>query len=126
MTSPNNEKLRISHLHEGDFFGELSLLDGQPRTATAMEDCVLPQMKRQEFVTFLLERPAVAIASMSEIGERLRATDELVMSLASKNVNEEIEEQSSFGDRLADKIAEFGGSWAFIIAFGVFLFGWMP
>ena len=82
-------------------------------------------MKRQEFVTFLLERPAVAIAMMSEIGKRLRATDDLVMSLASKNVNEEIEEQLSFGDRLADKIAEFGGSWAFIIAFGVFLFGWM-
>ncbi len=94
-------------------------------TATAMEECVLLQMKRQEFVTFLLERPAVAIAMMSEIGKRLRATDELVMSLASKNVNEEIEEQLSFGDRLADKIAEFGGSWAFIIAFGVFLFGWM-
>lgn len=122
-----NEKLRISHLHEGDFFGELSLIDGQPRTATAtaMEECVLLQMKRQEFVTFLLERPAVAIAMMSEIGKRLRATDELVMSLASKNVNEEIEEQLSFGDRLADKIAKFGGSWAFIITFGVFLFGWM-
>jgi uncharacterized membrane protein len=122
-----NEKLRISHLHDGDFFGELSLIDGQPRTATAtaMEKCVLLQMKRQEFVTFLLERPAVAIAMMSEIGKRLRATDELVMSLASKNVNEEIEEQLSVGDRLADKIAEFGGSWAFIIAFGTFLFCWM-
>ena len=122
-----DEKLRISHLHEGDFFGELSLIDGQPRTATAtaMEECVLLQMKRQEFVTFLLERPAVAIAMMSEIGKRLRATDELVMSLASKNVNEEIEEQLSFGDRLADKIAEFGGSWAFIIAFATFLFCWM-
>lgn len=122
-----NEKLRISHLHEGDFFGELSLIDGQPRTATAtaMEECVLLQMKRQEFVTFLLERPAVAIAMMSEIGKRLRTTDELVMSLASKNVNEEIEEQLSFGDRLADKIAEFGGSWAFIIAFVTFLFCWM-
>lgn len=122
-----NEKLRISHLHEGDFFGELSLIDGQPRTATATatEECSLLQMKRQEFVTFLLERPKVAIAMISEIGKRLRDTDELVMSLASKNVNEEMEEQLSWGDRLADRIAEFGGSWGFIIMFMAFIVVWM-
>lgn len=121
------DKLRISHFHEGDFFGELSLIDGEPRTATAtaVEECVLLQMKRQEFITFLLERPAVAIAMLSEIARRLRTTDELVMSLASKNVNQEIEEQLSVGDRLADRIAEFGGSWGFILAFGAFLFLWM-
>ena len=121
------ERLRISHLHDGDFFGELSLIDGQPRTATATatEECSLLQMKRQEFVTFLLERPKVAIAMISEIGKRLRDTDELVMSLATKNANEEMEEHLSWGDRLADKIAEFGGSWAFIITFVVFIIGWM-
>jgi uncharacterized membrane protein len=122
-----NEKLHISHMHAGDFFGELSLIDGQPRTATATatEDCVLLQMERQEFITFLLERPIVAIAMMTEIANRLRQTDELVMSLASKNVNVEMEEQLSVGDRLADKIAEFGGSWTFLCAFGGFLVAWM-
>ncbi|HTR80881.1 MAG TPA: DUF1003 domain-containing protein [Bacteroidota bacterium] len=122
-----DNKLRISHLHEGDFFGELSLIDGRPRTATATatEECVLLQLKRQEFITFLLERPSVGIGMMAEIGRRLRETDDLVMSLASKNVNEEMEEHLTVGDRLADKIAEFGGSWAFIISFGVFIFGWM-
>ena len=121
------EKLRISHLHDGEFFGELSLIDGQPRTATAtaLEECILLQMKRQEFITFLFERPAVAIAMMGEIGGRLRATDDLVMSLASKNVNDEIEEQLSVGDRLADKIAVFGGSWAFSTSFVTFLLIWM-
>lgn len=121
------EKLHISHLHDGDFFGELSLIGGRPRTATvtAAEDCVLLQMRRQEFITFLLERPKVAVAMMAEIADRLRQTDELVMSLASKNVNVEMEERLSVGDRLADKIAEFGGSWGFISVFGLFLFGWM-
>ncbi len=123
----NKEKLRISHLHDGDFFGELSLIDGQPRTATAtaVEETLLLQMKRQEFISFLLERPTVAIAMMSEIGKRLRETDELVMSLASKNLNEEIEEHLSVGDRIADKIAEFGGSWAFILSFLGFLISWI-
>lgn len=121
------KQMAVSVLHEGEFFGELSIIDGLPRTATAtaIEDCRLLEMKREELISFLMARPAVAISMVSEIGKRLRATNELVTSLASKNVNEEIEEHLSFGDRLADKIAEFGGSWKFIIAFGVFLFGWM-
>jgi CRP/FNR family transcriptional regulator, cyclic AMP receptor protein len=121
------DQIHVSQLREGDFFGELSLIDGLPRTATAKaeEDSVVLVMPRQEFITFLLERPAVAIAMMGEIGMRLRKTNDLVTSLASKNVNKEMEEQLTFGERLADKIAEFGGSWAFIISFTVFLVGWI-
>ncbi|HTX20157.1 MAG TPA: DUF1003 domain-containing protein [Bacteroidota bacterium] len=120
-------KLRISHLHDGDFFGELSLIDGRPRTATATatEETELLQMSRPVFMTFLLKHPDVAVAMLSEIADRLRQTDELVTSLASRNVNEEMEEHLSLGDKLADRIAEFGGSWAFISAFMVFLVLWM-
>jgi len=120
-------EVRVSVMHQGAFFGEISLLDGLPRTATAVavEETRLLVMRRDDFIAFLLQRPSVAIAMLSEIGGRLRATNELITSLASKNVNEEIEEQLKFGDRLADKIAEFGGSWRFIIAFTLFLFGWM-
>ena len=119
--------VRISVLHEGNFFGELSLIDGLPRTATArsLEPSQLLEMKRDDFVRFLMGRPAVSISMVSEVGKRLRETNELVQSLASKNVNVEIEEQLKFGDRLADKIATFGGSWPFIILFFLFLFGWM-
>lgn len=121
------KEVRVSVLHQGDFFGEISLLDGLPRTATAvaMEETKLLEMRRDDFIEFLLQRPSVAVAMLGEIGGRLRATNELVQSLASKNVNEELEEQLGFGDRLADKIAEFGGSWKFIIAFMTFLFAWM-
>ncbi len=120
-------EMSISILHEGEFVGELSLLAGLPRsaTATALEECSLVEMTRDDFLAFLMERPAVAIAMLNEIGKRLQSTNELVASLASKNLNEEIEEQMSVGDRLADKIAEFGGSWKFIIAFLTLLFGWM-
>ncbi|MBI4418985.1 MAG: DUF1003 domain-containing protein [Ignavibacteriales bacterium] len=124
-----NEKkeMQISVLHEGEFVGELALIDGLPRTATAraLESSRVHEMKRDDFVQFLLERPAVAISMMSEMGKRLRATNELVQSLASKNVNEEIEERLTFGERLADKIAEFGGSWTFITGFMLLLGLWM-
>lgn len=121
------KEMQISVLHEGEFVGELALIDGLPRTATAraLEPSLVQEMKRDDFVQFLLERPAVAISMMSEMGKRLRATNELVQSLASKNVNEEIEDRLTFGERLADKIAEFGGSWIFILSFMAFLGVWM-
>ena len=122
-----HKEMQISVLHEGEFVGELALIDGLPRTATAraVEECRVQEMKRDDFVAFLLERPTVAISMMSEMGKRLRSTNELVQSLASKNVNEEIEERLTVGERIADKIAEFGGSWPFIIIFFLFLAGWM-
>lgn len=122
-----NKEMQISVLHEGEFVGELALIDGLPRTATARagEACRVQEMKREDFVRFLLERPLVAISMMSEMGKRLRATNELVQSLASKNVNEEIEEQLTFGERVADKVAEFGGSWSFIFSFLGLMIIWM-
>lgn len=121
------KQMTVSVLHEGEFFGELSIIDGLPRTATAVavEKTHLLEMKRNDFIRFLLDRPAVAISMVSVIGKRLRDTNELVQSLASKNVNEEMDERLSFGDKLADKIAEFGGSWTFITLFMVFLIVWV-
>lgn len=121
------KEMQISVLHEGEFVGELALIDGLPRTATARaaEECRVQEMKRDDFIKFLLERPTVAISMMSEMGKRLRATNELVQSLASKNVNEEIEEQLTFGERVADKVAEFGGSWGFIFSFLGLMVLWM-
>ncbi|HET9130981.1 MAG TPA: DUF1003 domain-containing protein [Terriglobia bacterium] len=121
------KQMTVSVLHEGEFFGELSIIDGLPRTATAVavEKTHLLEMKRNDFIRFLLDRPAVAISMVSVIGKRLRDTNELVQSLASKNVNEEMDERLGFGDRLSDKIAEFGGSWVFIILFFLFLVAWI-
>ncbi|HEY5616264.1 MAG TPA: DUF1003 domain-containing protein [Bacteroidota bacterium] len=122
-----DKEMRVSVLGQGEFVGELSLLDGLPRTATAraLEESRLLEMKRNDFIRFLLDRPAVAISMVSEIGKRLRSTNELVTSLASKNVNEEIEDRLSFGDRIADKVAEFGGSWLFIFSFLTMMGIWM-
>ena len=126
-TQGPRKEITVSVLKEGEFFGELSIVDGLPRTASAVaiEHTHLLEMKRNEFINFLMERPAVAISMVSEIGKRLRQTNELVQSLASKNVNEEMDEQLSFGDRLADRLTEFGGSWAFIIMFSLMVVAWM-
>ncbi|NUN68300.1 MAG: DUF1003 domain-containing protein [Bacteroidetes bacterium] len=123
---PVNE-VQLSILREGEFFGELSLFADTPRTATAraVTDTKLVEMQRGDFITFVMERPSVGISMLSEMAKRLQMTNELISNLASKNPNEEIEEKLTFGDRIADKIAEFGGSWKFIIAFGVFMAIWI-
>ncbi len=119
--------IRVSLLSQGEFFGELSLVDGLPRTAkaTAISDSKVLEMMRDHFIQFVTGRPTVAISMISEMGKRLRATNDLVTSLASKNVNVEMEEQLSFGDRLADKVADFVGSWTFVIYFFVALLIWI-
>ncbi len=119
--------VRVSLLSQGEFFGELSLVDGLPRTAkaTATSDSRVLEMMRDHFIQFVTGRPTVAISMISEMGKRLRATNDLVTTLASKNVNIEMEEQLSFGDKLADKVADFVGSWTFVIYFFVALLLWI-
>jgi CRP/FNR family transcriptional regulator, cyclic AMP receptor protein len=125
ITVPAGNKQKdicVSVLKEGDFFGELSLIDGLPRTATATaaHNCKLLEMQREDFIRFILDRPTVAISMLSEMGKRLQATNDLVTSLASRNINVEMDEKMSFGDKLADKVADFVGSWMFVV---IFLFG---
>ena len=119
LSVQDQEDIRVSTIDRGGFFGELALISGQPRTATAkaIEDCRLLEMWREEFIEFLSTRPIVAISMIVEIGKRLQATNELVTSMASRNINEEMDEQMSFGDRLADRVADFVGSWKFVIYF---------
>ena len=62
---------------------------------------------------------------MHEVGERMRATNELMTLTVSRNVIEEEEERLSLGDRVADKVATFGGSWPFIFVFVGFMAIWM-
>jgi CRP/FNR family transcriptional regulator, cyclic AMP receptor protein len=119
QSEEGQEDIRVSTINKGGFFGELALISGQPRTATAqaVEDCRLLEMWREEFIEFLSTRPLVAISMIGEIGKRLQATNDLVSSMAAKNVNVEMDEQMSFGDRLADRLADFVGSWKFVISF---------
>lgn len=123
---PVNE-VQLSVLKEGEFFGELSLFADTPRTATAraITDTSLVEMQRGDFITLAMERPSIGVSMLGEMAKRLQLTNELISSLASKNPNEEIEEKLTFGDRVADKIAEFGGSWKFIFSFLSFMTVWI-
>jgi CRP/FNR family transcriptional regulator, cyclic AMP receptor protein len=119
-------KIILAENTRGDIFGEISLLDGGPRTATAVatEDTQLFALERQDLLDLITKHPHAAMDLLTVVGRRLRATDEMLRTHVAKNVNEEEEEQMTFGEHIADKVAAFGGSWTFIIFFGFILLCW--
>jgi uncharacterized membrane protein len=60
-----------------------------------------------------------------EIAQRMRQTNLLVSKRAARNINREMEAKATIGQRIADKVASFGGSWTFIIIYLSFLVAWM-
>ncbi len=111
----------------GDVFGEISLLDGGPRTATAIatDESELLVMDRGDLLDLITKHPHAAMDLLSVMGRRLRSTDELLRSHVSRNLNVEEEERLTLGQKIADRVATFGGSWTFIISFGVVLLAWV-
>src|SRR6266513_6428864 len=119
--------MTLTELGRGDFFGEMALLDGQRRSADAIvaEDARLAVLSREHFLSFVRSSPDVALELLTALAKRLRRTDELLRHSATRNVNVEEAAHLTVADRAADIIAEFGGSWKFIIfEIGLFL-SWM-
>ena len=121
------EPVTLKELGPGEFFGELAVLDRGPRStnATAISETTLHRLSSDDFQAFLMKHPDVAIDVICEIGARMRQTNMLVSQRATRNINVEMEERSTIGQRIADRVASFGGSWTFIIIYVSFLVGWM-
>jgi CRP/FNR family transcriptional regulator, cyclic AMP receptor protein len=120
-------EVTLAELGRGDFFGEMALLDGEPRSADAVvaEDAKLALLSREHFLTFVRNTPEVALEMLTALANRLRHTDELLRHSATRNVNVEAAAQLTLADRAADLIAEFGGSWKFIIVAALVLNLWI-
>jgi uncharacterized membrane protein len=120
-------KVRLAALFTGQYFGELSLFDGAPRsaTATAIKRSRLIRLDSADLVDFVNKNPAAALRIIAEMSERLRQTNELMSRQVSRNVLEEAEERLTFGQRIADKVAAFGGSWPFILLFIAIMTVWI-
>lgn len=121
------ELVRLANLVPGQYFGELSLFDGEPRSATARaaRACSLLALNRQDFTEFTSKHPQATVAVMAELAQRLRQTNAAFSSQVSRNVLQEVEDQLTFGQRVADRVASFGGSWPFIGTFAALMAIWM-
>jgi uncharacterized membrane protein len=120
-------EVTLAELKPGDFFGELAVLDRGERSssATAIVDTHLHRLSSDDFQQFLTEHPDASIDVICEIAQRMRQTNLLVSKRAARNINVAMDRQATIGQRIADKVASFGGSWTFIIIYLSFLIAWM-
>ncbi len=127
IETDEGEEVHVMDLEPGDVVGEVSFLDGGPRTATAevAEDAELLEFERKELLEFISGHPHAAIDLLTVMGQRLRKTELLLRTRVTRNANEEQEDRLTLGDRIADQVASFGGSWSFIFLFGAILLVWI-
>ena len=121
------DEIVLSEVGPGGFFGELSMLTNEPRSARvrALDHVTTLTLERDDFFDFLRKQANAAIDVLVELGGRLHENDSILRRMVSRNVNEMVEEQSTFGQRVADKVADTIGSWRFIITQSVLLVIWI-
>ncbi len=127
LIDEDGNRVVLADFERGEMFGELSLLDSEPRSAGAQ--AILPTrtfiIDRDDLERLFSKKPAAALDILAILGSRIRKTDVLLSHRVARNPNEAIDEKLTFGQRVADEVARFGGSWNFIILFGIILVGWI-
>jgi CRP/FNR family transcriptional regulator, cyclic AMP receptor protein len=107
----------------GEFFGFASMLERTPHqtTAIALEESICLEVERDDIAVLLQRKPLAGMDMLTVLGRQFHASQQLVRLRAMRNPNEVIERDATFGERIADLVAGFGGSWTFIISFLVSL-----
>jgi uncharacterized membrane protein len=119
----DNQEVIVDQPAQGEFFGFASMLEQTPHqtTATAQEETVCIEVDRHDILILLERKPHAGMDMLAVLGRQFHTSQNLVRVRAARNPNEVIEEKETFGERIADTVASFGGSWTFIILFAVIL-----
>jgi CRP/FNR family cyclic AMP-dependent transcriptional regulator len=107
----------------GELFGFASMLDQTPHQtgAIALEETVCLEVDRHDITVLLQRKPHAGLDMMTVLARQFHASQQLVRIRSMRDPNDVIEEQYTAGERIADAVARFGGSWAFIITFAIVL-----
>ncbi len=126
-TDKLGQRMMLTVARRGDIFGELSLLDEGPRTARALvlEPAEMLMLRRNELLQFLRSRPDAALDLMAVMGRRMRATTDRLRQMATRNINEEMQQPRTPVERITDWIAAFSGSFAFLVIHALVFAGWI-
>ena len=117
----DHQEVVVDQPGHGQFFGFASMLEQTPHqtSALAMEKTVCVEISREDIAILLQQKPMAGMDMLTVLGQQFHASQQLVRLRASRNANQVIEEKYTFGERIADDVASFGGSWPFIILVGV-------
>lgn len=123
IVDEDQQEVLIDQPAEGDFFGFASMLDQTPHQtdATAAEASECIEVDRNDISVLLQRKPHAGMDMLAVLGKQYHASQQLIKIRSTRNPNQVIEDETTLGDRLADSVARFGGSWYFIISFGFVL-----
>jgi len=115
----DQQEVVVDEPGHGEFFGFASMLEQTPHqtTAVALEETTCIEVDRSDIAVLLERKPMAGMDMLTVLGRQFHAAQQLVRIRANRNPNEIIEQEATFGERIADAVAGFGGSWTFIIAF---------
>ena len=115
----DHQEVLVDQPAEGEFFGFASMLDqtAHQTEAVALQESVCLEVDRHDIAILLERKPHAGMDMLTVLGRQFHASQRLVQVRASRNPNDVIEEDMTFGERIADRVAAFGGSWTFIITF---------
>lgn len=119
----DHQEIVVDEVTAGDFFGFASMMDqtAHQTSAVAVEECFCIEVDRHDITVLLQRKPTAGMDLLTTLGRQIHAAQKLVRLRSTRNANEIIEKKATFGDHLADGVARFGGSWAFIVSFMVVL-----
>jgi CRP/FNR family cyclic AMP-dependent transcriptional regulator len=119
----DQQEVIVDEPAHGEFFGFASMLEKTPHqtTAIAVDETVCLEVDREDIAILLQRKPLAGMDMLVVLGRQFHASQQLVRIRAARNANAIIEEEMTFGERIADTVARFGGSWTFIILFAVVL-----
>ncbi|MBZ5658138.1 MAG: DUF1003 domain-containing protein [Acidobacteriia bacterium] len=115
----DHQEVVVDEPGHGEFLGFASMLEQTPHqtNAIAMEETVCLEVDRHDIAVLLERKPMAGMDMLTVLGRQFHAAQELVRGRTARNPNEVIEEKETFGERIADMVASFGGSWVFITSF---------
>ena len=121
------QKIVLTVAERNDLFGELSMLDERPRSATAISlvDSELLLLDRDDLLLLFQKQPDAALNMLAAMSGMLRKVDRLLQTRVSRNVNEEMEDKLPTLQLVADWIAWFSGSMQFLIINGLWFVIWI-
>ncbi|HUL78618.1 MAG TPA: DUF1003 domain-containing protein [Vicinamibacteria bacterium] len=119
----DNQEVVVNEPAHGEFFGFASMLEDTPHQtdAVAVEETTCLEVDRNDISTLLVRKPLAGMDMLAVMGRQFHATQNLIRIRASRHPNDVIETELTFGERVADQVARFGGSWSFIMLFSVAL-----
>ncbi len=118
-----HQEVVIDEPSHGEFFGFASMLEQSPHQtdAVAIDEVVCLEVDRKDIAVLLQRKPLAGMDMLTVLGRQFHASQQLVRLRANRHPNEVIEKDATFGERIADAVAGFGGSWTFIISFSFVL-----